>query len=149
MGMRKIFFGTIVFFSLAFLAACGGGSGSSGSAGSDGAAGAAGADGAAGATGSITVFSDANLLASFNGAAGAVPGATPTAVPLDNGSVIGKISGQLLVTGFDNLTPSSPNRYFQYTETSAGVKTAIVAQSGATAETGPNTMFDTDDDGIF
>ena len=46
MSMHKIFFGTIVFFSLAFLAACGGGG--SGSSGATGAAGAAGADGAAG-----------------------------------------------------------------------------------------------------
>ena len=43
MSMHKIFFGTIVFFSLAFLAACGGGgSGSAGSTGATGAAGAAG-----------------------------------------------------------------------------------------------------------
>ena len=50
MSMQKIFFGTIVFFSLAFLAACGGGgSGSSGAAGADGAAGSTGATGATGA----------------------------------------------------------------------------------------------------
>ena len=50
MGMHKIIFGTIVFFSLAFLAACGGGG--SGSAGS---AGAKGDTGTTGATGSIAV----------------------------------------------------------------------------------------------
>ncbi len=55
MGMHKIFVGTIVFFSLAFLAACGGGSGSAGSTGATGATGDAGAKGDTGLTGSIAV----------------------------------------------------------------------------------------------
>ena len=61
MGMRKILFGTIVFFSLAFLAACGGGGGS-GSAGSTGAAGTNGTNGTNGnngTDGSISVPTDA------------------------------------------------------------------------------------------
>ncbi|MEC7631334.1 MAG: hypothetical protein VX396_09225, partial [SAR324 cluster bacterium] len=70
------------------LAACGG---SSGSKGDTGAAGADGADG------SIAVPSDSDLKIHFNGAAGANPGGTPTAVPLDNGSVIGKLSGQIII----------------------------------------------------
>ena len=48
--MRKILFGTIVFFSLAFLAACGGGG-----SGSSGAAGAAGADAPCAACADVTV----------------------------------------------------------------------------------------------
>ena len=59
MSMHKIFFGTIVFFSLAFLAACGGG-------GSAGSTGAAGADGAAGTAGTISVPSaDSNLSITY------------------------------------------------------------------------------------
>ena len=67
------------------LAACGGSSGSKGDTG------AAGATGATGADGTIAVPSDTDLKIHFNGAAGANPGGTPTAVPLDNGSVIGEI----------------------------------------------------------
>jgi hypothetical protein len=120
MVMRKILFGSIVFFSLAFLAACGGGgSGSNGAAGS---AGSAGADGAAGATGSIAVFEDADLTIAYNGAAGAVAGSTPTAVPLDTGSVMGKISGLLNINGMDNSTANSRNRYYMYANNSAGAK---------------------------
>jgi len=150
--MRKILFGTIVLFSLAFLASCGGGG--SGSGGAAGTAGTAGADGAAGATGSIALFEDTNLLASFNGAAGALPGATPTAVPLDSGAVIGVLSGLLTVTGVDNLTAESRNRYYQYTETSAGVQSGLscgtdFAVCTTTAEGGVNTKYDVDDDGIF
>ena len=107
MSMHKIFFGTIVFFSLAFLSACGGGGGS-GSSGAAGSAGSAGADGAAGATGSIALFQDVNLNISYNGNAGAVPGSTPAAhTALDSDAVLGTISGSLIVSGTDNLTADS------------------------------------------
>jgi hypothetical protein len=151
--MRKILLGISVLVSLAFLAACGSGSngsaGSDGTSGTSGTAGTDGTDGTNGTDGTITVFTDTDLLASFNGAAGAVPGSTPTAVPLDSGAVIGKLSGALAATGTDNLTAGSRNRYYQYTETSAGVQNSIAGQAVATAETGVNSVYDTDDDGIF
>ena len=151
--MRKILLGISVLVSLAFLAACGSGSngsaGSDGTSGTSGTAGTDGTDGTNGTDGTITVFTDTDLLASFNGAAGAVPGSTPTAVPLDSGAVIGKLSGALAATGTDNLTAGSRNRYYQYTETSAGVQNSIAGQTVATAETGVNSVYDTDDDGIF
>ena len=103
--MRKILLGISVLVSLAFLAACGSGSngsagsdGTSGTSGTSGTAGTDGTDGTNGTDGTITVFTDTDLLASFNGAAGAVPGSTPTAVPLDSGAVIGKLSGALAAT---------------------------------------------------
>jgi len=146
--MRKILFGTIVFFSLAFLAACGGGG--SGSSGSAGTAGTAGADGAAGATGSIALFEDADLITSFNGAMGSIAGATPTAVALDNGTVIGQLSGTLHVRGTDNLTAGSRNRYYVYTESSAGVQRKLSDSTCSTsAEAGLNSRYDAGCDGIL
>ena len=146
--MRKILLGISVLISLAFLASCGGGSsGSSGAAGAAGADGAAGTAGATGATGSITVFEDTNLLASFNGAAGAVPGSTPTAVPLDSGAVIGKLSGALSATGLDNLTADSRNRYYVYTETSAGVQNLLNTEGGTEQiESLLNTQYNVQDE---
>lgn len=115
--MNKILLGLSILLSIVLLSGCG--SGSSGSKGADGAAGAAGADGADGtdgsASGSITAFTDADVKLYFNGAAGAVPGGTPTAVPLDNGSAVGTITGMLTVENADNITRvSSPNRYYLY-----------------------------------
>ena len=159
--MRKILFGTIVFFSLAFLAACGGGgSGSKGATGATGATGAAGADGTgtAGASGSgsaSTAFQDANLSISYNGAAGAVPGSTPTAVPLDNGSVIGEINGALLISGHDNITSrASSNKYYLYEEDDSSVSRIMAVATTATLveNRGPtNALWNniTTDDGII
>ena len=140
--MRKILFGTIVFFSLAFLASCGGGgSGSKGATGATGATGAAGADGSgtdgsSGSSSGNTVFEDANLLASFNGAAGAIPGATPTAVPLDNSSTIGFISGRLSISGHDNITSlSSSSKYYLYEEDDSSVSRHLRINSDSTTYT--------------
>jgi len=149
--MRKILFGTIVFFSLAFLAACGGGgSGSSGAGGTAGAKGDAGDKGDTGLTGSITVFQDTNLVASFNSALGAFPGSTPTAVPLDSGAIIGSVSGYIAATGLDNLTAGSRNRYYVYTETSTGIQSLVSGEVGGTQiETLLNGIYNIQDDGIF
>jgi len=127
MSMHKIFFGTIVFFSLAFLAACGGGG--SGSSGAAGTAGTAGADGAAGATGSIAVFEDADLTIAYNGGSG-------TAVPLDTGEVIGQLSGLLNINGMDNISDNSRNKYYAYSENDIGVKTLLTGATAVKTETG-------------
>jgi hypothetical protein len=150
--MNKILLGLSILLSVVLLSGCG--SGSSGSSGSDGAAGSAGATGATGASGSISLFEDADMLASFNGAAGAVAGSTPTVVPLDSGGYIGGISGTLGTTGIDNLTADSRNRYYMYAKTSAGVKHrlcgTICGQTGATTEAGENSIYRADNsDGIF
>jgi len=109
--MRKILFGTIVFFSLAFLAACGGGgSGSSGAAGAAGAAGATGADGATGATGSIAIPSGGSL------AIAAVTGS------LDTGEKLGTVVRTYTISGADALAVDSRQRYYVYEGTSATVK---------------------------
>jgi hypothetical protein len=160
--MHKIFFGTIVFFSLAFLAACGGGgSGSAGSAGATGAAGAAGADGAAGATGAtgatgaVAAFTDADLNISYNGASGAVAGSTPTAVPLDNGTTIGAISGELIVSGVDNISSlGSSSKYYLYEVGDNGLSSTMkLATAGATyteAAGVMNPLYDTNmDDAVL
>jgi len=113
MVMRKIFFGSIVFFSLAFLAACGGGSGSSGATGATGATGAAGADGSSGSGGS-----------------GSVPTASAT-IYYDNNSAVDDTDytlatftpGQALNVALDNVTDAgSKLRYYLYwaTGTSSG-----------------------------
>ena len=139
--MRKILLGISVLFSLAFLAACGSGSngsagsdGTSGTSGSTGSTGATGDTGATGGTGSIDLFQDVNLNISYNGASGAVPGSTPTAVPLDSGAVVGKLSGSLIISGTDNLTEDSRAAYYLYTETSAGVKRKVSTTVGTAGE---------------
>jgi len=125
--MRKILFGTIVLFSLAFLASCGGGG--SGSSGAAGTAGTAGADGAAGATGSIALFEDADLSIAYNGGSG-------TAVPLDTGEVIGQLSGLLNINGMDNISDNSRNKYYAYSENDIGVKTLLTGTTAVKTETG-------------
>ena len=87
----------------------------------------------------------------FNGAAGANPGGTPTAVPLDSGSKLGALSGQLIIEGTDNLTDDNRTLlYYVYTETSAGVKSALAtSSSGQLSDSGMNTLLNTEDDGIL
>ena len=113
MSMHKIFFGTIVFLSLAFLAGCGGGG--SGSSGAAGAAGAAGADGATGATGSIAVPSaDANL-------------AIATGAGVDSNLVLGRVEKALTVGGLDNLT-TSRIKYYGDLGTRSTTKSEVVTE---------------------
>ena len=95
MGMHKIIFGTIVFFSLAFLAACGGGgSGSAGSAGAKGDTGTAGAKGDTGTAGS--------------GGSGAVPSAgvlALTASNIDSNFALGSMATRIItISGHDNYS---------------------------------------------
>ncbi len=125
MVMRKILFGTTVFFSLAFLAACGGGG--SGSSGAAGAAGAAGADGAAGAAGSIAVPTDV---------------VATTTVQKDLDSTALEIDVHIDVSGIDNSTADSRLRYYVYQGTSATAKyklwdpgTSVTVASPATFST--------------
>lgn len=137
MVMRKILFGSIVFFSLAFLAACGGGgSGSSGAAGAAG----AGTAGATGATGSIALFEDADLSIAYNGGSG-------TAVPLDTGTVVGKISGLININGMDNSTANSRNRYYMYSEDDNGYKKLL--SEGTTTEVGTGLYETNSGDGMI
>jgi len=119
--MHKIFFGTIVFFSVAFLAACGGGS--SGSSGAGGAAGAAGADGATGATGSIAVPSaDTNTFVT---------------AAIDTDTDLGQITNTYTITGINNTaTMDSRLRYYLYEGSSATVKSATLAGTGASCTGG-------------
>jgi len=120
MGMHKILFGTIVFFSLAFLAACGGGG--SGSAGSAGATGAAGDDGDDGAAGTISLPTDSDLALSV--------------ALLDNDSTKLEWGGFTInVVGLDNETVDSRLRYYAYLGSSATVKRAALVTG--TAVTGP------------
>ena len=99
MGMHKIFIGAIVFFSLAFLAACGGGgSGAAGSAGATGAAGAAGATGdtgAAGAAGSVSVPSASTTLTIV------------ASTTLDTDITLGEVHRTYTVSGMDNNTATT------------------------------------------
>jgi hypothetical protein len=118
MVMRKILFGSIVFFSLAFLAACGGGG--SGSSGAAGAAGAAGADGATGATGSIAVPSADTDLAI-------------AAVATDTDITLGQMANTYTVSGLDNVTPESRLKYYPYFGTSSTVKAFAGVGDTATA----------------
>jgi len=80
------------------------------------------------------LFQDVNLNISYNGASGAVPGSTPTAVPLDSGAVVGELSGSLIISGTDNLTEDSRAAYYLYTETSAGVKRKVSTTVGTAGE---------------
>jgi hypothetical protein len=124
MSMHKIFFGTIVFFSLAFLAACGGGG--SGSSGATGAAGAAGADG------TIAVPSaDSDL--------------TLTDMEKDMDVTKLELAIQVGVSGLDNLTADSRQRYYVYEGTSAtakrsgwdpGTKTTVLVTATTNLSTG-------------
>ena len=94
--------------------------------------------------------SDSDLKIYFNGAAGANPGGTPTAVPLDSGSTIGALGGQLITEGTDNLTEDNRTRYYVYTETSAGVKSALATSTDAElVDSGMDTVLNTEDDGIL
>jgi len=121
--MRKILFGTIVFFSLAFLASCGGGS-----SGSKGATGATGATGAAGADGTGTAGS------SGTGSGGTVPGAdanltiTGSATLLDSDMDLGQIATRtLVVAGLDNLS-TTRTKYYGYLGTSSTTKSEVVSR---------------------
>jgi hypothetical protein len=108
--MHKIFIGTIAFFSLAFLAACGGGGGSSGSTG---------ATGASGSAGTIAVpSSDTNTFV--------------TSV-VDTDTDMGDITNTYIVTGLDNTTdPDSRLRYYLYEGTSATAKAvALLDRTGS------------------
>ena len=122
MVMRKMFFGTIVFFSLAFLAACGsGGSGSSGATGATGAAGAAGSDG------SISVPSDSDLALAT--------------VQKDMDSSLLEIDVKVSVTGLDNESSDSRLRYYVYAGTSSTTKSTIW-DPGAETTTAVNDIGD-------
>jgi len=126
MVMRKIFFGSIVFFSVAFLAACGGGSsgsaGSTGATGAAGAAGAAGATGATGATGSISLPTDVVTL---------------TLNQADMDSTKLEVDVEVKVSGLDNVSPDSRLRYYAYEGSSATVKTAMWDPGTATTVSRP------------
>ena len=100
MVMRKILFGTVVFFSLAFLAACGGGS--AGTSGSSGDAGATGATGDTGATGSISVPTDSDLAITLNGR-------------LDIDSTELDYQNTITISGLDNESMDSRLRYGKMT----------------------------------
>ncbi len=113
MGMRKIFFGTIVFFSLAFLAACG--SGSSGSKGADG------ADGAAGTAGTISVPTAGSEAL--------------TVLQKDLDSDIRDIDIIFNLAGADNLSSDSRVRYYLYEGTAADTKSKFWDISMATTGT--------------
>jgi hypothetical protein len=116
MVMRKILFGSIVFFSLAFLAACGGGG--SGSSGAAGAAGAAGADGATGATGSIAVPTDADL-------------ALTASTTADTDESIGQVAKSFTLSGTNSEATDSRLRYYAYLGSSAASKTHAVTAVSA------------------
>jgi hypothetical protein len=121
MSMHKMFFGTIVFLSTAFLAACGSGSGSSG------AAGAAGEAGAAGAAGTIAVPSaDTNSFVS---------------TVIDTHPTLGTISNVYTLTGIDNTSAGDTRlRYYIYEGTSATAKsTALGSANVACTNAGPAT----------
>ncbi len=119
MSMHKIFFGTIVFFSLAFLAACGG-SGGSGSTGATGAA------GAAGAAGTISVPTDANLVITASTAD-------------DTNLSLGLISKTFEIGGADNVTADSRLRYYMYEGSSATGK--VRGWFSSSSITGTNTLY--------
>ena len=141
--MRYFFQWMILITMTLSLAACGGSSGSKGDTGATGATGADGTDG------TIAVPSDSDLMVHFNGAAGANPGGTPTAVPLDSGRKLGALGGQLIIEGTDNLTEDNRTRYYVYTETSAGVKSAMKHKAHYLRDSGMNEWFDTEGDGIL
>lgn len=125
MGMRKILFGTIVFFSLAFLAACGGGgSGSSGAAGAGGGSGttgdtgATGATGATGPTGSISVpKADSNLVITASATA-------------DSDLTLGHVNRTFVVSGLDNITADNRTRYYVYLGTDNVTKSFVATTAG-------------------
>ena len=116
MVMRKILFGSIIFFSLAFLAACGGGG--SGSSGAAGAAGAAGATGATGATGSIAVPTDADL-------------ALTASTTADTDESIGQVAKSFTLSGTNSEATDSRLRYYAYLGSSATSKTHAVTAVSA------------------
>jgi hypothetical protein len=108
--MHKIFFGTIVFFSLAFLAACGGGGGSAGSTG------ATGADGAAGTIAVPSADSDLAISAGLSA---------------DSDYDLGQVGTTFNLSGLDNLTADSRVRYYGYFGTSSTTKTVPTAAGSA------------------
>ena len=106
--MRKILFGTIVFFSIAFLAACGGGgSGSSGAAGTagTGTAGDKGDKGDTGLPGSITIPSGGTLAI-------AAVTATNSAPNVDTSMTLGTVVRNFNISGAEALVADSRQRYY-------------------------------------
>jgi len=141
--MRKILFGTIVFFSLAFLASCGGGG-----SGSKGATGATGATGAAGADGTSGTGTDGT---STSGSGGTVPSADAdlalTASLIDSDLAIGAMATRkMVVSGMDNYT-SSRVKYYGYLGASSTTKSAIATPTNV-AVTGGGTAWPLADTGI-
>jgi len=120
MGMHKIFVGTIVFFSLAFLAACGGGgSGSAGSTGAAGTNGTNGTNGNNGTDGSISVPStDSDLAISAQ-------------ISVDDDVDLGQVGTTFTLSGMDNVTADSRLRYYTYLGTSSTTKTVVATSSTA------------------
>jgi hypothetical protein len=137
MVMRKIVLGSIVLFSLVFLAACGGGGGS-GSTGAAGAAGAAGGDGDAGAAGSIAVPSaDTNTFVSATDGTDALVGLDSCIDDVSQAELIGTICNTYTITGIDNTSAiDSRLRYYLYEGSSATAKTDILEGSTVTCTTG-------------
>lgn len=119
MSMQKIFFGTIVFFSLAFLAACGGGG-----SGSSGAAGAKGDAGADGAPGTIAVPTDADLALTASATA-------------DTDESLGEVGRDFYLSGIDNVSLDSRLRYYGYLGTSSTYK-SVLTVSGVSATNSVN-----------
>ena len=109
MSMHKIFFGTIVFFSLAFLAACGGGG-----------SGSSGATGATGAAGTIAVPSAGTLALAALSTGG------------DTDRALGSAARTYSLTGMDNESADSRLRYYSYLGVSSTSKD-IVATTGTGA----------------
>jgi hypothetical protein len=119
--MHKIFFGTIVFFSLAFLAACGGGgSGSTGATGATGAAGSA----ASGGGGSVP-DADSDLAIAIS--------TTPD--PLF-ASTLGNYTEAFLISGTDNVSEDSRVRYYMYLGSTATAKTDAQVTASASGFSG-------------